>query len=38
MTKIILKFGSESYPASETDYLELNDIDWETRGKYTHLA
>jgi hypothetical protein len=28
-TKIILKFGSESYPASDTDYLELAEIDWE---------
>lgn len=28
-TKIILKFGSESYPASSRDYDELAEIDWE---------
>jgi len=28
-TKIILKFGSESYPASDREHEELAEIDWE---------
>ena len=28
-TKIILRFGSESYAATDLEHLELNDTDWE---------